>query len=294
MTKTIKIETHLTPPQKEPIRLQEYGVGIFTTLTTKSALKKALKKKHILVDLKIASTATFIRGGETIYYNKPLEKSIKKNFKIDLEVVFQDDYLAIINKPAGILVSGNSFKTIDNALESNLTKSSLPDATKPRPVHRLDFPTTGLLVIGKTTASILLLNKLFENKEIAKTYLAVTQGVMPTEGSINTEVDNKVALSHYSVLNRIVSKKFKFLNLVKLTLTTGRKHQLRTHLAGIGNPILGDAQYGIAGQIVKGKGLYLHAYSLEFTHPFTNEKIKVTKELSTKYTKLFPSFLQNQ
>tara|TARA_R110002049_G_scaffold308837_2_gene514297 strand:- start:1031 stop:1906 length:876 start_codon:yes stop_codon:yes gene_type:complete len=291
MTKTIKIETHLAPLQKEPIRLQEYGVGIFTTLTTKSALKKALKKKCILVDQKIATTATFITGGETVTYNKPIENSNKKTLLLNLEIVFQDDYLAVINKPAGILVSGNTFKTIDNALEANLLKSSLADAIKPRPVHRLDFPTTGLLLVGKTSASILQLNKLFENKKIIKTYIAITIGVMPKEGEINTNVDNKKAVSNYTVLESVPSKKYKYLNLIKLFPKTGRKHQLRNHLASIGNPILGDAQYGREGQIIKGKGLYLHAYSLSFIHPFTKEEMNVTKHLPTKYSKIFSSLL---
>ncbi|MGJ8659551.1 MAG: RluA family pseudouridine synthase [Cellulophaga fucicola] len=196
-----------------------------------------------------------------------------------------------MNKPAGILVSGNSFKTIDNALEQNITKSNLPDATKPRPVHRLDYPTTGLLLVGKTSASILALNKLFQNKEITKTYFAITIGSMPKEGEINTNVDNKKAASIYRVLESVPSKKYEYLNLVKLFPKTGRKHQLRNHLASIGNPILGDAEYGIEGKIVKGKGLYLHAYSLTFIHPFTNEKMNVIKDLPAKYGKIFCSLL---
>lgn len=195
--------------------------------------------------------------------------------------------MAVINKPAGILVSGNSFKTIDNALEQNIAKSNLADATKPRPVHRLDYPTTGLLLIGKTSASILALNKLFENKEITKTYLAVTIGKMSIEGTTTTMVDNKKALSKYNVIKSVNSKKFAYLNLVKLRLETGRKHQLRVHLSSIGNPILGDAQYGIEGKIIKGKGLYLHAYSLDFIHPFTNDKMSFKKEPHKKFAKLF-------
>ena len=199
--------------------------------------------------------------------------------------------MAVINKPAGILVSGNSFKTIDNALEQNITKSNLPDATRPRPVHRLDYPTTGLLLVGKTSASILALNKLFQNKEITKAYFAITTGTMPKEGKIETNVDNKKASSTYTVLESVPSKKYDCLNLVKLFPKTGRKHQLRIHLATIGNPILGDAEYGIEGLIVKGKGLYLHAYSLSFIHPFTNEKMNVMKDLPTKYSKIFSSLL---
>ena len=114
---------------------------------------------------------------------------------------------------------------------------------------------------------------------------------MPKEGKIETNVDDKKASSTYTVLESVPSKKYDCLNLVKLFPKTGRKHQLRIHLATIGNPILGDAEYGIEGLIVKGKGLYLHAYSLSFIHPFTNEKMNVMKDLPTKYSKIFSSLL---
>ncbi|MDO6492991.1 RluA family pseudouridine synthase [Cellulophaga sp. 3_MG-2023] len=285
----ITIETHIAVTQKEPIRFQDYGTGIFTGISTKSALKKAIKKGLIYIDGKKATTATFINGAEKITYHKPKENQNKKKLDLELEVIYQDNYLAVINKPAGILVSGNSFKTIDNALEQNIVKSTLADATKPRPTHRLDYPTTGLLLIGKTSASILALNKLFENKKITKTYLAVTIGKMPVKGIISTIVDNKEALSKYNVIKSVASKRFSYLNLVKLKPETGRKHQLRVHLSSIGNPILGDAQYGLEDKIIKGKGLYLHAYSLDFIHPFTNKKMSLKKVPHKKFTKLFPA-----
>nr|WP_077403546.1 RluA family pseudouridine synthase [Cellulophaga omnivescoria] len=287
----ISTETHIATIQKEPIRFQDYGAGIFVGIATKSALKKAIKKGLIYIDEKKASTATFIKGAEKITYYKPEENRNKKKLELKLDVVYQDNFLAIINKPAGILVSGNSFKTIDNALEQNIKKSNLPDATKPRPVHRLDYPTTGLLIIGKTSTSILALNKLFENKEITKTYLAVTIGKMPVKGIINTMVDNKKALSKYTVIKSITSTKYAHLNLVKLNPETGRKHQLRVHLSSIGNPILGDHEYGIPEKILKGKGLYLHAYSISFIHPFTNEKMSFKIEPHKKFNKLFPSHI---
>jgi len=282
------METHFAIKQEHPTRLQEYGVGIFDGIPTKSALKKAIKKGLILVDGKISTTATFIKGKEVITYYKPEENKTKKKLVLDLEVLYEDDYLAIINKPAGILVSGNTFKTIDNALEQNLAKSNRADATKPRPVHRLDYPTTGVLLIGKTTKSIIALNKLFENKEISKTYFAITIGEMKKEGLIDSPLDGKKAISHFKVLASVTSKRFGYLNLVQLNPKTGRKHQLRKHLASIGNPILGDKDYGILGEVLKGKGLYLHAYSLKFTHPFTNEPVTIAKEFPKKFGKVFP------
>ena len=108
-------DSHIVPKQEIPIRIQEYAVGVFETVSTKSALKKALKKGLIKVDGKIATSAIFIRGGEKITLYQSEEKQYQKKLRLSLEVVFEDDYLAIINKPAGILVSGNKFKTIVNA-----------------------------------------------------------------------------------------------------------------------------------------------------------------------------------
>jgi len=270
-----------------PVRLQEYGVGLFAIIPTKSALKKAIKKSLILVNGEIATTATFITGGERIEL-KSLAKSTKRRLCLDLEIVFEDDYLAIINKPAGILTNGNTFKTVANALAQHLKKSHQIDTVLPRPVHRLDYPTTGLLLVGKTSATILALGRLFENKEIVKTYLAVTIGAMNEKGSIHLPIDEKNSRSDYKVLQILPSARFGCLNLVQLFPKTGRRHQLRKHLASIGNPILGDLEYGTADLVLKGKGLYLHAFSLEFDHPVNQEKHYIEKEPPKKFGKLFP------
>ena len=254
---------------------------------TKSALKKALKKKFITVNDVIASTATLIKGGECLRVSIPKEVSPNKKLALVLKVLFEDDHLAVIHKPAGILVSGNSFKTIANALAQNIEPSNLPDATKPQPVHRLDYATTGVLLVGKTSSSIRTLNKMFEDKKMEKTYYAVTIGEMKDEGIITTEIDNKTSQSNYKVFRTVASKKFGKLNLVQLRPHTGRRHQLRKHLSSINNPILGDAIYGIENLILKGKGLYLHSYSLDFIHPITNKHIYLKDELPQRFHKIF-------
>lgn len=280
-------EKHKVPLLEKPIRLQEYAVGIFKTVPTKSGIKKAIKRELIFVNGEIASTALFIKGNEIIELFKTEENTTIKRFNFSLEVVFEDDYLAIIHKPSGILVSGNSFATIDNALQQNLTKSTLFDAVRPRPVHRLDYPTSGLLLIGKTTSSITALNQLFEKKEIQKTYHAISIGKMESNGKIDSFIDSKKAFTSYKLVKTVPSKRFTYLNLVLLKPKTGRKHQLRKHLLSIGNPILGDKEHFTEGLILNGKGLYLHASSLEFIHPFTKEVITIKKELPKKFKKIF-------
>lgn len=283
-------ETHIVEKLEKPIRFQEYGVGIFNTIPTKSGIKKAIKKELIFIDGNVASTSKFISGGEKIELYQSEKSSTFERLKLDLEVLFEDDYLAVIYKPAGILVSGNKFVTIANGLTQNLKKSIQSDAVKPQPVHRLDYPTSGLLLIGKTSTSITELGKLFEEKKIQKTYFAISIGKMNPEGKLNLPVDDKNAQTEFEVLKSVVSERFEFLNLVKLLPKTGRKHQLRKHLLAIGNPILGDKEYFLENKILNGKGFFLHAATLEFIHPFTKEQISISKELPKKFTKIFPDF----
>jgi 23S rRNA pseudouridine1911/1915/1917 synthase len=281
-------ELHIVPELPAPVRLKEYGVGIFLAAATRSALKKALKKQYVTVDGVVATTATFVRGGEHIRLTIPAAAPPRKQLVFPLRVLLEDDHLAVIHKPAGILVSGNRWKTIANALVQNLQTSPLPDAAKPQPVHRLDYATTGALLVGKTSSSIRDLNRLFAEKRVEKTYYAATIGAMQEEqGTITADIDGQPSRSEYLVCESVPSKRFGQLNLVRLHPLTGRRHQLRKHLSGIGHPILGDQDYGQEPHILKGKGLYLHAYSLRFPHPYTHEDVMVTDELPRKFGKIF-------
>jgi len=246
-----------------------------------------LKKNYISVNGVIATSATYINGGECITLNITAPIVPKKKLIFKLNVLFEDDFLAVIHKPAGILVSGNHFKTVANALVQNLKRSTQPDVTKPQPVHRIDFATTGALFVGKTSSSIRALNKLFEDKSIKKTYYAVTIGNMKPEGIITNDIDMKPSKSLYHLKQTVFSKRFEQLNLVQLEPLTGRRHQLRKHLSQIGNPILGDKDYGIEPLILNGKGMYLHAFSLKFIHPFTNESMHLKSDLPKRFTNIF-------
>ena len=193
------LEVHIAKKLEKPIRFQEYAVGIFKTIPTKSGIKKAIKKELIFIDGILATTSKYISGGEKIELFQSKDSSTFERLKLNLEVLFEDDYLAIIYKPAGILVSGNKFVTIANGLAQNLKKSNQLDAVKPQPIHRLDYPTSGLLLIGKTSSAILKLGELFQNKEIKKTYFAITIGKMIPKGIINFSIDEKEAFTNYKV-----------------------------------------------------------------------------------------------
>lgn len=280
------IEIHVVNELNKPIRLQEYGVGIFKNCPTKSALKKRLKKGLITVNDHIGSTATYISGNEVIKLFP--DKKRTPVFPLKLKVLYEDDYLAIIHKPPGVLVSGNSFQTVTNALEFNLIPSTSEDAARPLPIHRLDYATTGALLIGKTGACIRELYGLFERKQIQKVYIAITIGVMKGTGIIDSQVEDKSAYSFYEVIESVPSERFKQLNLLQLKPETGRRHQLRKHLYSMGNPILGDKDYFLEDLVLKGKGMYLHAYLLKFQHPITKENLSIIDDNISRFEKIFP------
>jgi len=284
----LKIETHEVPTLLVRQRLQEYAVGIFRTLQSRKSVKNAIKKGIIYINAEVGYTGDWISGGETIDLYQPSEpKKPVLDFKLD--ILYEDKHLAVIYKPSGILVSGNKRFTIENALPFNLTKSSQTDAlSRPEPIHRLDYPTSGALLIGKTVSAVIALNLNFEIRTMSKTYTAVTIGNMNEAGIIEAPIDQRPSTSEYKKLISIPSEKYGALNLISLIPHTGRRHQLRKHLSQLGHPIFGDHLYGIDGLVLKGKGLFLHATQLQFEHPITKEDVRVTAPLPKKFTKLFP------
>jgi len=285
-----KIEVHKVPQLENRTRLSDYAPGIFKTIFSKKGIKKAIKKGMVTINGDLGYTSNYITGGETITLFRSTILTNKPIITINLEVLYEDDYLAIINKPSGIVVSGNKKYTLENALPKTLKKSSQVDALlRPEPIHRLDYPTSGALLIGKTSQAVILLNKMFEARKIEKVYYAITLGKINDTGIIESLIENKECKSTYKTIYRLESRKYKSLNLVKLIPHTGRRHQLRIHLASIGNPIFGDLKYGKNNFTGKGNGLYLQASSLVFYHPLINKKVLVTIPLPKKFLKLFPS-----
>lgn len=218
----------------------------------------------------------------------PLTVSKQKVFRLTLDCLYEDEHLAVIHKPAGLRTSGNFFKTVANALAQNLKPSNEIDAILPQPAHRLDFATTGALLIGKTRYALHMLNKAFEEQSVKKVYYAICIGNLDANGILNTPIDGKEATTYYKLIASVNSVRFGQLQLVALSPITGRRHQLRKHLYTIGCPILGDPEYHNPQHILKGKGLYLHAYSLEFEHPSTGEVLQIKDVLPTRFQKIFP------
>ena len=282
------LETYIVPPLKAPIRLSDLKAGTFSLIASRKAFTKLIKVNLVHVNNKKSNTATPLLGGEIITVFRDQTPIKKPSINITLEVIYEDEYLAIINKPPGVEVSGNKRYTIANALDKALKKSNQEDALqRPEPIHRLDYPTSGCLLIGKTSKAVMMLNRAFQEKKIAKVYYTITIGKQKTKGTITSPLEGKSCISHFEVIDTVASIRYKALNLVKLIPETGRKHQLRKHLAAIQNPIMGDNQYGTDGNKGMGNGLYLHAYSIKFIHPETALTISEHIKLPKKFTRIF-------
>ena len=286
----IKIESHQVPKLENRCRLSDYTPAKFNSVFTKKGIKKAIKKGFVTINGEIGYTADYINGGELLELYQPKIPKKRPSITITLQIIYEDDYLAIINKPAGILVSGNKKYTLENALPNNLTKSKQKDALLyPEPIHRLDYPTSGALLIGKTTQAVILLNKMFEQQQIKKKYRAITIGDQEENGIIEDPINEKPSKSEFKIIMSIPSRKYGTLNLVELIPHTGRTHQLRIHMSTIQNPILGDLKYGKEDLISMGNGLYLQSSHLSFTHPFKNNEVETAIPLPKKFSKIFPN-----
>lgn len=249
-------------------------------------MKKAIDKGFVFVNGQAAPTGKFIQTGDKIELYLP--DDFKKVYEYPIEVLYEDEHMAVVNKPAGMLTNGNAFKTLENTLPFNLKQSTEADALfYPEVTHRLDYPTSGILLVAKTRSANTNLKQQFENRTIQKTYHVLTIGKMdPTEGIIHSPVNEKEAESHFKVVESVPSNKYNFINLVKLKPYTGRRHQLRIHLASIGYPILGDRDYGEPIHWDMHRGLYLAATAITFVHPNTKEPMNYVIKLPKKFKKL--------
>jgi RluA family pseudouridine synthase len=264
----LELKEHIVTDDIIKQRFLDYSIAVFAEfISTKKGIKKAIKRGELRLNGDVVESGRYLKQGDRLQL-VDLDNRVPKVFKLQLEIVYEDDYLAVINKPAGIVVSGNQYRTIVNALQFNLKPSNCKDALNwAKPVHRLDHQTSGLLLVAKTHTAIVELSRQFENKEIGKKYHAIVIGKIDDRGLIEYEIEKRVAITEYKLLEQVKSLRNGYLSLLELTLHTGRTHQLRIHLSRLGFPIMGDKLYGTPGAILKHKGLFLSAIELHFTHP---------------------------
>lgn len=212
--------------------------------------------------------------------------------KMDLNIVFEDDWLLVVNKPAGIAIHPSVLHYSDslcNGIRFYFDKIGLKK--KIRPVNRLDLNTSGLVVFAKCEYIQECLINQMKNNQFKKEYLAVCDGIFNEKsGTINLPIARKensiiercisengqTAITHYEVL-----KEFDNYSLVKCSLETGRTHQIRVHMSAIGHPLLGDSLYGSISDLINRQAL--HCYNLQFIHPVYNNDLNFFGDLPNDF-----------
>ena len=253
--------------------------------------------------------------------------------EILLDIVYEDDDLAIVNKPAGMMVHAGAGATDDarnrgtlvNALLHHFgTLSSVGGDLRPGIVHRLDRSTSGLMVVAKNDESHRRLAKQFSGREVHKTYIALVHGWPKQDrGTIQSAISRhsqrrtrmttkgfggREAVTHYAVQRKVDAPYGKFA-LVELKIETGRTHQIRVHMSSLGHPVVGDALYGAPGElrsqsnkrrdagmpaILKLDRNFLHSAALELVHPRTKESLRFSRPLPKELEKLLNSLENTQ
>lgn len=254
---------------------------------TRSRIKKLCDDGFVLVNNVIAKSNKTLKLNDVVVLTIPeAQNSCVKAENIPIDIVYQDEDLAVINKPQGLTVhagNGTNDYTLVNALLFHLDKlSGINGVIRPGIVHRIDKNTSGLLVVAKNDEAHLSLSKQIENKTCKRVYIALLEGVLKQDsGTISTFISRnqkdrtKMAVSvvgREAVTDYKVVKRYRNYTLCEFSLRTGRTHQIRVHAKHIGHPIVGDPEYGFKNQKFNLAGQLLHAYKIEFIHPSSKEK----------------------
>ncbi len=259
---------------------------------SRSRLQTLIRSGHITVNGNKVKPSYVVRQGDRLEYHiaesEPMEIQPQD---IPLDVIYEDDHIMVINKPAGMVVhpgAGNTSGTVANALLFHTGLSAMPGQTlRPGIVHRLDKDTSGLLVLAKTTESHAGLSRAFANREVTKTYIAVCKGTglarsFYVENRLIRSSSNRLKFTgrrgegRHALTFFAVAAQAHGMTLCLARPKTGRTHQIRVHLSEMGHPIIGDDLYGgrVSGKIYAGLHRQaLHAYRIVFVHPVTGKEL---------------------
>jgi 23S rRNA pseudouridine1911/1915/1917 synthase len=300
-----RVVTITVPSLESPLRLDKYLADHPDLSLSRTKIQKLVESGLITVNNQSVPVKHPVSGGEhisvTIEAEAPSELVAED---IPLDILYEDDHVVVINKPAGLVTHpgpGNRAGTLANALVYHF--QHLPDgggSDRPGIVHRLDKNTSGLLVVARTDSAYNTLQKAIQDREVTRTYLAVIWGHMPEDtGTIDLQIGRstrdrkkmavvqsrgRAAETEYRLVER-----FRSYDLLEINLQTGRTHQIRVHFSHLGHPVFGDPEYGGRARMVRGMfaperplakellGLIdrqaLHARHLAFTHPGTGDNM---------------------
>ena len=297
---------------QSPLRIDKYLMN-FIENATRNKIQQSAKDGHVWVNDQIVKSNYKVKAGDEVkvLFEHPPHEFLLVPEDIPLDIVYEDDVLLVVNKPAGMVVHpghGNYSGTLINALIHHT--DNLPSNSNERPglVHRIDKDTSGLLVVAKTEAAMTHLAKQFFDKTSEREYIALVWGnIEEDEGTVEGHVgrnpknrlqmhvfpegeEGKEAVTHFKVLERLG-----YVTLVSCKLETGRTHQIRVHMKYIGHTLFNDERYG-GEKILKGTTFTkykqfventfkllprqaLHAKTLGFVHPVTGEHMSFDSEI---------------
>lgn len=268
---------------------------------TRSAVKKLFESGSVLINGKAAKASCGISVGDRIFTEipDPVDSSARPE-DIPIDVVYEDEDIAIINKPQGLTVhagNGNPDGTLVNALLFRLERlSGIGGVIRPGIVHRIDKNTSGLLAVAKNDAAHLSLSKQIADKTCKRSYIALLEGNLKDDkGTVETYIGRnpsdrvkmavvapdkgKLAVTDYKVIERNGGY-----TLCRFDLETGRTHQIRVHAKYLNHPVVGDDVYGRKKREFNLNGQLLHAFRLELTHPKSGKRLEFFAPLPDYFT----------
>ena len=315
----------LAPKGQNPLRVDKFLMN-FIENATRNKIQKAAKDGYVWVNDAIVKQNYKVKANDVIkvMFEHPPHEFLLVAEDIPLDIVYEDDVLLVVNKPAGMVVHpghGNYSGTLINALIHHVDDLPANSSERPGLVHRIDKDTSGLLLVAKTEAAMTHLSKQFFDKTSEREYVAIVWGNMnddegTIEGNIGRHPKNRLqmhvfpegdqgkdAVTHYKVIERLG-----YVTLVSCKLETGRTHQIRVHMKYIGHTLFNDERYG-GERILKGTTFTkykqfvenafkilprqaLHAKTLGFIHPVTNEKMRFDSELPADMTNCIEKWKQ--
>lgn len=283
------ISEKLKLPRSKVKRIIEEG---YVFLNNEKILKTNIKideeKNNIKID----------KEYKKLFENESKEEILKETLE-KVKILYEDEYIYIIDKPYGIITESKTTKEntlVDILRRKGFKLSKGEDDSRDGIVHRLDKDTSGVLIITKTEEANKKFMQIFKERKIEKTYRCIVKGIpvkdsayidMPIKRDKKNRTKMKVASDGKKALTKfIVIKRYKDVSDLRVNIYTGRTHQIRLHMSEINHPILGDDKYGLRKNRYNVKRQMLHSEALKFIHPFTNEELKITSDIPDDYKKL--------
>ena len=293
--------TFTVPPDFSGQRLDRFLVSVLEG-RSRSLVQKLIADGHVTIEGRDSRPNLAMRDGERVTVDIPdVAPSLLSGEALPLEIIYQDPDVAVLNKPAGLVVhpgAGHSSGTLVNALLHHITDlSGIGGESRPGIVHRLDRGTSGVMVIAKNDAAHQELSRQFQDREVEKEYIALVWGVVQAgrriDAAIGRDPANRQKMSARakharSAVTRITrARHLPGVTLCQVAIHTGRTHQIRVHLSAIGHPIVGDSVYGgvrrrVAGDlraVLRLERPFLHAERLAFKHPRDQRRMEFSVPL---------------